>query len=128
MSAAEIITTLGRGPAVILSRSLGGKFVYLPTTPEPDNPIAEVLGIDALNKLIDALGSGPLWIPAGIYRGERDRHIETLVERGISAKQIARALRISPRTVRHISRFTRMEQQIQRQAHEPQPTARSNGQ
>lgn len=124
MSAPQIIETLGRGQAVILSKALGGNIVYLPARPDPDNPIAKVLGIDALTALIDALGRGPLWIPAGIYRRERDRQIEALTCRGITAKQIARALRISPRTVRHISRFARMEQQIQRQNHDDRQSTR----
>jgi len=116
VSAEEIIDAIGLDSAAKLSRELGGKCVYVPQTPSPDNPIAGALGIEALAKLTAAIGSGVLYIPTGIYRRERDARISILLAKGCTAKRLARALRISPRTVRHISRFDRMKHQIERQA------------
>lgn len=117
MPAAEIIDAIGPEDAAQLSRMLGGKYVYVPQAPSPDNPIAKALGLPALKRLTAAIGSGDLYIPTGIYRRERDARISELLAKGCSAKRLARALRISPRTVRHISRFDRIKHQMERQAH-----------
>lgn len=118
MSAAEIIDAIGREKAAQLSRLLGGKFVYVPQEPTPDNAIAEAIDLPTLQTLTDAIGSGVLYIPVGIYKRQRDQEINQLLAQGASARRVARAYRLSPRTIRHLSRFARMEQQNQRQAHD----------
>lgn len=125
MSAADIIRAIGRDKAVILSRQLGGKFVYIPQEPAPDNAISMALGTDTLAQIIKTLGSGTLYIPVGIYKSQRDARINELIAKGASAKRIARALHIAERTVRHVSRFERLEQTLTRQANDrpgQQPT------
>ena len=118
MSAAEIIDAIGRDKAVILSRELGGKFVYVPEAPSPDNPIAEAVGLEVLEQLTRAIGSGALYIPVGIYKSQRDQRLNRLIAKGVTAKRLARALRLSERTVRHLSRFDRIDLQKQRQSDE----------
>lgn len=120
MSAAEIIDAIGREKAAELSRRLGGKCVYVPLEPAEDNPIAEALGIDTLAQLTRAIGSGVLYIPVGIYKSQRDQRINQLIAKGVPARRIARALKLSERTIRHVSRFERIDLQKQRQANDRQ--------
>lgn len=118
MSAAEIIDAIGIDAAARLSRLLGSNYLYVPADPGPDNPMVEAIGLDATKRLAKAIGNGRLYIPTGIYRQERDARISKLLAKGCSAKRLARALRISHRTVYHISRFDRATDQKHRQAHD----------
>ena len=67
-----IADAAGLGVALTLARSHGGTRITIPKK-VAGSPLADLVGIDAAEKIAKALGNGPLLVPMGPVSGERGR-------------------------------------------------------
>lgn len=106
-----IAAAAGYDVALKIARDFGGSRVYLPRDRvRPDSALAQSVGVDAAQKVVEALGHGELMVPLGPRRhGARLRlAIAELLQHKVSPNRIARQLGITERTVkRHKARILR---------------------
>jgi hypothetical protein len=99
----RIAEVIGPELALRLAEHDGGlDKVYVPRSPKPSHPWAELLGADALGKLARAFGGERIDIPRGTHIALRKRRIIELATSGMSRRQIARAVGVGERYVRKV--------------------------
>lgn len=111
----ELRDVIGQDGLLTLSRRFGGKTLYVPEQPTPGHFLQGALGQDRFQLLVRHFGRDYVYVPTGPARRERDKRMAAMLATGANARQIARELGVSPRTVRHNTRFERLDQQLQTQ-------------
>lgn len=98
--AAEISQLIGTELTTALLRRWGGQQVNLPARAE-GSVLAEVVGVEAAQKIIDGIGHGKITLPCGSVRGARRRKAEAIamLRRGASLAEVAAACDLHSRTV-----------------------------
>ncbi|MEM1344957.1 MAG: hypothetical protein AAGI34_10320 [Pseudomonadota bacterium] len=91
---------IGEQDARNIAQRLGGRRVYLAENPGPDNPIAQVIGVEAAARLAREIGGGEdIAIPFGPFaRAPRIRHLLTI---GWTHTSIASEVGVGVRTVEY---------------------------
>jgi len=102
--AGEIEDAIGLEQAVTLLRRRGGTEVSVPVRPK-GSALAEIIGEEATEKLVSALGPGRLQLPMAGLRGaeqlrlERRERAMRMLRDGASLAKVALACELSQRTV-----------------------------
>lgn len=98
--AGEIEDLIGVELTSALLRRWGGCQVNLPTRAK-GSKLAEVVGEDAAQKIIDGIGHGKITLPCGSMRGAKRRRAEAvaMLRAGASLAQVALACDLHTRTV-----------------------------
>jgi hypothetical protein len=104
---ADIIAVIGREAATDLQEAIGARFVRIPRQADPDHPIAQAIGTDAMQALCDDLGGLRIHIGVNYARARRNQAIETLYEAGWPTGALARRYRVSRRWVRYLTEEVR---------------------
>lgn len=99
---------VGADAARALAGIYGGTRLYVPHAPRP-GPLLDLLGVLLLARLTYAFGGETLDVPSlpTVSPAERARRVATLSGEGRSAREIARTLGCSMRTVRRHRRMAR---------------------
>jgi len=98
--AGEIEQLIGAELTTALLRRWGGQQVNLPAR-AAGSQLAEVVGVEAAQKIIDGIGHGKITLPCGSVRGAKRRKAEAvaLLRRGHSLSEVAAACDLHSRTV-----------------------------
>lgn len=89
------VQVLGIEGTIALVERFGGARLYLPRTPQADGPLAQALGLEAAQRLGQAMGGGEA-VKIPLAKKWLARHYRGL---GWSVARIARHLRCSDTTV-----------------------------
>jgi len=100
MKRAELVEVIGLEAAVLLTRSAGGKRMYM-SPPTADDPVVKVIGMDAYRRLHKAFGGEMLDLPSfssvrALARREQALH---LLHKGMSVRKVAAETKLSRRGV-----------------------------
>ena len=101
----ELALLIGRDAADILCRAKGGVGFYVPVSPDTSaaEELRRLVGRTALAALCDAYGGLTVTVP-NKRRGEPLKaDIMTLLDRGVSAREIARRTGVTERYVRALA-------------------------
>jgi hypothetical protein len=98
--AGEIELLIGTELTTALLRRWGGCQLNLPAR-AAGSVLAEVVGVDAAQKIIDGIGHGKITLPCGSIRGTKRRKAEAIamLRRGASLAEVATACDLHSRTV-----------------------------
>jgi hypothetical protein len=98
--AGDIEALIGVELTTLLLRRWGGCQVNLPSR-APGSKLAEVVGVDAAQKIIDGIGHGKVTLPCGTMRGVKRRKAEAMqmLRNGASLQQVALSCDLHTRTV-----------------------------
>ncbi|MDN5785730.1 Mor transcription activator family protein [Pseudorhodobacter sp.] len=96
---------LGMRAALKLMQAFGGLDLKFPKSPAPDHPVAVALGMDDALALCQHFGGNQIYVPkpGGRRRPTRRKAVLALQDQGRSRAEIARALGLSERHVRHLA-------------------------
>lgn len=100
-SLAEVIDAVGMAPAMALVERAGGTRVYVPERIDGEHPLAQWMGLDAAQALVERFGTDTLDVPrclAGM-RMVRDRRIRAERRAGASIRDLALRYRLTMRQV-----------------------------
>jgi hypothetical protein len=109
--AQEIADVIGREDALFLigqlppcGRRSWRRAVYVPKVPPPDHFLVRVLGAEQAQRLADEFGGEVLQPPnlGCVERRWRNRHIWTLRQRGLVAREISETILVPLATVKKI--------------------------
>lgn len=107
----ELGNVIGYTATAMLVDWFGGGNLHVPVKPDPENPIAKIIGEPALRRLVgwmDEQSGGYrdrlLWIPMGYHREQdrRDRMIAVLFHLGLGSDQIGKIAGMSRRHVQDV--------------------------
>lgn len=98
--AAEIEDLIGTELTLKLLAERGGTRVVVPMK-APGSVLAEIVGEDAAEMIIDEMGSGPIVLPTANFRGMRARRARgcEMLRRGASLQEVALEIGCHTRTV-----------------------------
>lgn len=102
--AGEIEEAIGLEMAVVLLRAKGGTEISIPVQAD-GSALAALIGVEATQKLIDAMGAGRLTLPmAGLRGAEAERRARRekalhMLKDGASLTAVAHACELNVRTV-----------------------------
>jgi hypothetical protein len=99
---AEVSELIGEPAAELLMKKLGGTYLYVPSRPGPEHPIALLLGEHLAEQLAARFCRETILIPRGRRTGDRERVIELRRTTGLTVKQIALATGYHVRQVSRI--------------------------
>ena len=101
---ADIARVAGNGAAVKLAQARGGTDMEIPKNPGPGSQLAKIVGVEAARKITKEIGHGRLFIPMGVWRGQkaRRRAAAELSDKGLSAPKVALATDMSARNVHRV--------------------------
>lgn len=102
MSTWLLLRTIGRDATLELQRRYGGRKLYVRASPGPDDPLAQVIGLEAAQALAREAGSTALHIGRHLVWSERNARIQRLAGDRCDTRTIAEATGIGPRWVRKI--------------------------
>jgi Mor family transcriptional regulator len=110
---AEIEAVIGLALTLKLIEAFGGTTIRLPARANihPDNAIAQIIGINALRALVDALGASRWLYIARCAEGVRLKRNQTIVRQynaGASVNSLALQHRLADRTIWEILKNTDM--------------------
>lgn len=99
----QLITAIGEGATEQLLMSWGGQRIVLPQDMRCTHPIALRIGSYQAERLINAMGAGPITLPAyGKHlRRERDRRIRQMAS-AMRTCELAQYFGLSERQIRYI--------------------------
>lgn len=100
---------LGMRAALKLMQNFGGRDLKFPKLPEPDHPVAIALGMDDATALCQHFAGQQIYVPkpGGRSRPSQRRAVMALQDQGRSRAEIAQALGLSERHVRHLANAPR---------------------
>lgn len=95
----RIAMCAGLGAAMALAKAYGGIRINIPKKVE-DSELAKIVGLDAAEKIVKALGHGQCLVPMGAARGEAARRevARRVLRNGGTSVEAALAADISERT------------------------------
>ncbi|MGR3485502.1 MAG: helix-turn-helix domain-containing protein [Paracoccaceae bacterium] len=98
--AAEIEAIIGTEATLKLLERRGGTELFVPQQVE-GTVLADIVGDEAAQAIVDVIGYGPLLLPAGDMRGMRARRARgyEMLKRGVSLKDVALEIGCHVRTV-----------------------------
>jgi Mor family transcriptional regulator len=85
-----IVDAIGGEAAAKLVAEFGGRRLYVPHNPGPQDPVASVIGADAASVLARTFGGDRLVVPANFERAHRRERIISARARGLTIAAIAR--------------------------------------
>lgn len=103
----ELFRAVDARTALRICARWGGQTLYVPDKAKPDHPIARAIGHDAMERICSVFGSQTVDLPmlTNLFERERQaRNVQLLVNKGLSAKAIAKILEMSRATVDEIIR------------------------
>lgn len=105
----DICAEIGFTATCLLVGEYGGGNLYVPEKVREGHTLAQIVGVAAFKRLVDAYGSRDLWIPTGALEsmGYRDRIIIKRFAKGASASDIAAEFGISMRRAQQLRRAAR---------------------
>jgi len=100
---AQVADVAGLPAAMALAKARGGREVTIPAN-APGTVLAEIVGVEAAEKIIKSFGYGDIAIPFGPFGGARARRIAIVstVESGATVSQAAVKADVSTRTVKRV--------------------------
>jgi hypothetical protein len=100
----EIAEVVGAAAAIRLAESPygGQEGCCVPHTPRPDHPWADILGMDAFQRLCRAMGGSRITIPRNALARSVKARMGALKAQGLSHRAIARQLTCTERYVRMV--------------------------
>lgn len=106
---ARIAEAAGPEAARRIAEARGGTMVEIPRRLRGNNWLTDLVGPEAAAAIVQALGHGRLYVPAGDARcaGGRRAEAARLIEAGLSERETALATGLSQPTVRRIRRRLR---------------------
>ena len=98
---ADIAGATSEVVALRLARALGGTEIHLTRKLVADNKLVKAVGMDDAQKIVDALGYGPLLIPmaAALRRGQKHAQIARRRSEGVKVSDVALAAGCHERSV-----------------------------
>lgn len=101
---ARIAEEIGPDVAIALAMARGGREIYIPKSPKPDDALSQIVGLPAAIRLQKLIGEGRQRIPLGSFGGQggRQQRILALWREGMSQSRIAAEVDVSLRTVERI--------------------------
>lgn len=105
---------LGMRAALKLMQNFGGRDMKFPKVPAPDHPVAIALGMDDATALCQHFAGQQIYVPkpGGRSRPSQRRAVIALQDQGRSRAEIAQALGLSERHVRHLANAPRKAQPL----------------
>ena len=96
----DIAEAAGEAAAVTLCRAQGGREIVIPVRPA-GSQLAGIVGIDAAERIVAALGPGRVRLPVGAYRGQggKRRLGMEMLAAGASSADVAERADVALRTV-----------------------------
>lgn len=106
----DLIEVVGIPAALAIVRERGGIRLYVPHLADPEHQIAEWIGIDAMQALVDVFAGEEIEIPRcdRALRAERAYHIGQRYDAGESQAELARAYAMTERNIKLILAKRRM--------------------
>lgn len=100
----RIAEEIGPDVAIALAMARGGREIYVPKRPKPDDTLSQIVGLPAAKQLQHLIGEGRHRIPLGSFGGQggRQQRILALWRNGKSQSEIAAEVDVSLRTVERI--------------------------
>lgn len=101
-----LLAAIGPEAAARLREEAGGSWVYVPERASARARLTAIIGLEAVQAAIDAIGCGEVYIRSGHFErlGARDRAIRARRLEGASIRALARAFGLSDPQVRAICR------------------------
>lgn len=103
----DLCALVGWTRSVALVRWFGGSNLYVPAEPSASHPLATLLGLDVMRRVVDEFACQTVWIPAdlgGRYaNGDQAKQaVSRLILRGMGTRDIADRLDMSQRQVQRL--------------------------
>ncbi len=97
----ELSEVIGYKAMAKLASARGGMEVFIPQKISENCFLAQIIGVEAAEKMLDYYGYGHLKIAQGCFRGTRGRKQlgKILLKEGFSLAEVARKVDVSIRTV-----------------------------
>lgn len=102
VSYADMVEVLGKDAARALHESRGGISIYVPMNPKPDHPLAQFIGLEALETLCAFAGGESLSL-SNAGRHINKPRILRMLEQGQSAATIALECGVTERYVNRLA-------------------------
>lgn len=102
---ALVAKEIGIDCAIALAKARGGRSLWIPKDPQPDNVISQIVGHKDAVAVSNLLGCGNVMIPCGNIAGAAGRRarIEKLLRDGMPQGQIAAEVDVHIRTVERLA-------------------------
>jgi len=100
----EVEEAFGPAAAARLAARLGGQRIWIPTTEEGRRRLADLIGAEVADMLIERYGGIDVYVPMNVRetRVRRERCIAEMAARGLGTREIAARIGCTRRTVQRI--------------------------
>lgn len=99
----DLVSAIGVGSVLALTRRLGGGEYYVPKVPKTNHPLTLALGISTCNRLCAHYAGSRIEIPTkGVFRELRDRAISRALSNGVDQNVLAAQFGLTCRHIRNI--------------------------
>lgn len=100
---AELIQILGKRNLVRLQAEFGPKQMHIPARPDETHPIAQAIGLEAMEELCEAFGCTSTYIGVNYLKPDRNRKILQMVIYGIPLENISQRFGLTDKYVRMLT-------------------------